>query len=95
MAGKTSGVAAQFKKVNPKMLYIHFHGHALKLVVKDDCFKLAILKVTFEMTREICNWSKILRQETTGLRKQEKQLKIKKKVCIPFARYDGKCAVKH
>ena len=30
MAGKT-GVAAQFKKLNTKMLYTHCHGYALSL----------------------------------------------------------------
>ena len=49
MAGKTLRIAAQFKKLNPKMPY----GYALNLAVKDACFKVDILKVTFEMTREI------------------------------------------
>lgn len=49
MAGKTLGIAAQFKKLNPKMPYRHCHGYALNLAVKDACFKVDILKVTFEM----------------------------------------------
>ena len=35
------------------MLYTHCHGHAQNVAVKDACFKVDI-KVTFEMTREIC-----------------------------------------
>ena len=54
MAGKTSGVTVQFKKLNTKMLYTHCHGHALNLAVKDVCFKVDVLKMTFEITREIC-----------------------------------------
>ena len=53
MAGKILGIAAQFKKLNPKMPYRHCHGYALNLAVKDACFKVDILKVTSEMTREI------------------------------------------
>ena len=44
---------AQFKNFNTKMLYTHCHGHAQNVAVKDACFKVDI-KVTFEMTREIC-----------------------------------------
>ena len=54
MAGKTSEVTVQFKRLNTKMLYTHCHGHALNLAVKDACFKEDMLKMTFEMTREIC-----------------------------------------
>ena len=79
MAGKTSGVAAQFKKVNPKMLFIHYHGHALKLAVKDACFKLAILKVTFEMTREICKLVKDSPQRNSRFEETRKTTKNKKK----------------
>ena len=54
MPGKTSGIAAQFKKLNTKMLYTHCHGHALNVVVKDAYFKIDMLKMAFEMAREIC-----------------------------------------
>ena len=53
MAGKTSGIAAQFKKLNKKMLYTHCHSHALNLAVRGACFKVDMLKVTFEMSRKI------------------------------------------
>ena len=32
----------------------HCHGHALNVAVKDACFIVDMLKMTFEMTREIC-----------------------------------------
>ena len=54
MAGKTLRVPAQFKKLYVKMLYTHSHGHALNLAVRDVCYKVDILKVLFEMAREIC-----------------------------------------
>ena len=53
MSGKRSGVATQFKSLNPKMLYTHCHGHALNLAVKDACSQVSALKETFEMAREI------------------------------------------
>ena len=51
MAEKTSGVAAQFKKLSTKMLYKHCHGYALNLSVKDACiFFLSMLNInTFTM----------------------------------------------
>ena len=53
MKGANTGVAAQFKSLNGKMLYVHCYGHALNLVVKDSCIKVKCLKETFEAVREI------------------------------------------
>ena len=51
------------------MLYKRCHGHALNLAVKDACFKVDMLKMTFEMTREICQLVKESPQRNKGLRK--------------------------
>ena len=80
MAGKTSGVAAQFERLNPKLLYRHCPGHVLNLAVKEACFKVNIPKVTFEMTREICKLVKESRQRNNRLEEIKKQPKIKQKV---------------
>ena len=53
MKGANTGVAAQFKSFNGKMLYVHCYGHASKLVVKNSCIKVKCLKETFEAVREI------------------------------------------
>ena len=37
MKGANTGVRAQFKLFNEKMLYVHCYGDALNLVVKDSC----------------------------------------------------------
>ena len=50
MNGANTGVAAQFKSLYGKMLYVHCYGHALNLVVKDSCIKVKCLK---EVVREI------------------------------------------
>ena len=52
MKGSNTGVAAQFKSLNGKMLYVHCHGHALNLVVRGSCIKVKCLKETFEAVRE-------------------------------------------
>ena len=48
MKGANTGVTAQFKLVNGKMLHVHCYGYALNLVVKDACIKVKCLKETFE-----------------------------------------------
>ena len=53
MKGANTGVAAQFKLVNGKMLHVHCYGYALNLVVKDSCIKVKCLKETFETVWEI------------------------------------------
>ena len=95
MAGKTSGVAAQFKKLNTKMLYTHCHGHALNLDVKGVCFKVDMLKMTFEMTRETCKLVKESPQRNNMLEEIRKTTKNQAKVCIAFVQQDGQCVVKH
>ena len=95
MAGKTSGVAAQFKKLNTKMIYTHCHGHALNLAVKDACFKVDMLKMTFEMIREVCKRVEESLQRNNRLEKIRKTTKIQAKVCIAFVQQDGQCVVKH
>ena len=75
MTGKTSGVAAEFKKLSTKMLYTHYHGHALNLAVKDVCFEVDMVKVTFEMTREICKLVKELSQRNNRLQEIRKTTK--------------------
>ena len=53
MKGANTGVAAQFKSSNGKMLYVHCYGHALNLVVKHSFIKVKCLKEIFEAVREI------------------------------------------
>ena len=53
MKGANTGVAAQFKSLNEKMLHVHCYGHALNLVAKDSCIKVKCLKETFEAVPEI------------------------------------------
>ena len=77
------------------MLYTHCHGHAQNVAVKDACFKVDILKVTFEMTREICKLVKESPQRNNRLEEIRKQPKIKQKVWIAFVQQDGQCVVKH
>ena len=75
MAEKTSGVAAEFERLNPKILYTHCPGHVLNLAVKEACFKVNIPKVTFEMTREICKLVKESRQRNNRLEEIKKTTK--------------------
>ena len=84
MAGKTSGVAAQFKKLNTKMLYTHCHGHALNLDVKGVCFKVDMLKMTFEMTRGICKLVKESPQRNNMLEEIRKTTKNQAKSVHSF-----------
>ena len=84
MAGKTLGVAVQFKKLNTKMLYTHCHGHALNLAVKDACFKVDMLKMTFEMTREICKLVKESPQRNNRLEEIRKTTKNQAKSVHSF-----------
>ena len=53
MNGANTGVAAQFKSLYGKMLYVHCYGHALNLVVKDSYIKVKCLKKTFEAVGEM------------------------------------------
>ena len=53
MKGANTGVTAQFKSLNGKLLHMHCYGHVLNLVVKDSCIKVKCLKETFEAVREI------------------------------------------
>ena len=53
MKGANTGVAAQSKSSNGKMLYVHCYGHALNLVIKHSFIKVKCLKEIFEAVREI------------------------------------------
>ena len=94
MAGKASRVAAHFKKRNTKMLYTHCQGHALNLAVENASFEVNMLKVTFEMTREICKLVKESQQRNNVLQEIRKTTKNQSKVYIAFAQQDGQCVVK-
>ena len=52
MKGANTGVTAQFKSLNGKLLHMHCYGHVLNLVVKDSCIKVKCLKETSEAVRE-------------------------------------------
>ena len=68
MKGANTGVAAQFKLVNGKMLHVHCYGYALNLVVKDSCIKVKCLKETFETVWEISLLVKKFPERNTKLR---------------------------
>ena len=67
MAGSKSGVASQFKALNPKCLYIHCYGHALNLSAGDSVNSVDCLKATLEMAREICKLIKKSPKRNTKL----------------------------
>ena len=54
MLGKKSGVATQIKKIQPKAMENHCHGHSLNLAVKDMTNSNKLLKNTLETVGEIC-----------------------------------------
>ena len=53
MLGKTSGVAVELQKLQPKANYTHCHAHSLSLSVKDVAKKVKILGDTMGTAREI------------------------------------------
>ena len=66
------------------MLYTHCHAHAQNVAVKDACFKVDILKVTFEMTREICKLVKEFPQRNNRLEEIRKTTKNQAKSVNSF-----------
>ena len=84
MARKASRVAAHFKKRNTKMLYTHCQGHALNLAVENASFEVNMLKVTFEMTREICKLVKESQQRNNVLQEIRKTTKNQSKSVHSF-----------
>ena len=74
-AGKTLRVAVQFKRLNWKVLCTHCHGHAPNLALRDACYTADILKVLFEMAREICQLVKESPQRYNRLEEVRKKSK--------------------
>ena len=72
------------KKSIWKCYYTHCHGHLLNLAVKDVCFKVDILKVTFEMTSEICKLVEESLQRNNRLEEMKKTTKNQAKSVHSF-----------
>ena len=53
MLVKRSGVAAQIKRVQPKAIETHYHGHSLNLSIKDATKSIRLINDVLEMVVEI------------------------------------------
>ena len=53
MLRKTSGVAVELQKLQPKANYTHCHVHSLSISIKDATKKVKILGDTMRTAREI------------------------------------------
>ena len=53
MLGKKSGVAAQIKRVQPKAIETHYHGHSLNLSVKDATKPNRLINDVLEIVVEL------------------------------------------
>ena len=58
MLGKRSGVAAQIKRVQPKAIETHCHGHSLNLSVKDATKSNRLINDVLEIVVKITNLMK-------------------------------------
>ena len=67
------------------MLYTHRHGHKPKIAVTDACSKVDILKVTFEMTTEICKLVKESPQRINRYEERRKTTKNQAKTVYSFS----------
>ena len=67
-----------------KMLYTHCHSHALNLAVKDTFLKVDMLKITFEMRKEICKLVKESLQRNNRLEEIRKTTKNQAKSVHSF-----------
>ena len=66
-----------------------------KLSCENACFKVDILKMTFEMTRKICKLVKESPQRNNRLEEIRKTTKNEAKNVHSFCQQDGQCVVKH
>ena len=66
------------------MLYTYRHGHKPKIAVTDACSKVDILKVTFEMTTEICKLVKESPQRINRYEERRKTTKNQAKIVYSF-----------
>ena len=72
MSGPHSGVATEFKKINPKCLYTHCYGHALNLAVGDAVKDVGDMAETFDIAKEICKLVKKSPKRDTLLKQLRK-----------------------
>ena len=82
MFGKTSGVAVELQKLQPKANYTHCHAHSLSLSVKDVTKKVKILGDTMGTAREIIVLIKYSPKRENLLGKIKEQIECNEEVEI-------------
>ena len=76
MTGVRNGVAAIFKRDNPKCLITHCYCHALNLAVGDTVKSVALLKETLEDAYELTKLVKYSPKRQAALKNIQEELKI-------------------
>ena len=74
MAGSKSGIAAQTKTEEPRIISTHWYGHSLQLAVGDTVKEIKNLKDTLDTTSEFSNLLKYSPKRDAMLRKLKEQL---------------------
>ena len=76
MSGPRSGVAKQLRDEEPRALYLHCHGHALKLAAGDSIKKCKVTKDALDVTFEVSKLVKFSPKRSLELEKLRSELAL-------------------